>query len=324
MRSPGKTVLIVAAGLGWNLAMASPGSAQAWLPPKGEAWFSLSYSNTYVRDHYWSDGNGRGHIEDNGHIRSNIVLADLGYSVTDRLAVKVNLPYVSSKYNGENAHLLSIDDGSYHGTFQDFRFEARYNAVKEPVVLTPFVAVILPSHHYEYFGHAVNGIDLKQFLVGTAFGRRLDPLLPRAYVQGRYSYAFAEKKLGISHNRSNLDLQIGYFIKPSFQLFALGMGQLTHGGLELNRAVIKATWTAADFHHHVQLPRSELLAFGGGADFQVTSSVDLSADFLATVAGRNDHAVNSEITLGVTLGFSPRQVLRRLTQPASPPPEPGS
>jgi hypothetical protein len=58
-----------------------------------------------------------------------------------------------------------IDDGKYHPTFQDFRFDVRYNVTKKGVVLTPFVGSIVPSHDYAYFGHSAVGRDLKELQV---------------------------------------------------------------------------------------------------------------------------------------------------------------
>ena len=48
----GKVLLVLAAGLTFELAVVTAALAQAWVPPKGEAWFSLSYGNLYNRDHY--------------------------------------------------------------------------------------------------------------------------------------------------------------------------------------------------------------------------------------------------------------------------------
>ncbi len=312
LQKPG---FVVAAAVGCHLTMASLGFAQAWLPPKGEAWFSLSYGHTLVKDHYFYDGERRSQ----GQIFSHTALADLGYSITDRLGVKLNLPYVTAKYEGNNPHMYPVDDRSFHGTLTDLRIELRYNVLTSPFALTPFVAGILPSRRYEYFGHAITGARVKQLLVGTGFGRRLDPFLPQAYVQGRYSYAFAERIGGVFHDRSNLDLQIGYFVTPSVQLFVLGMGQKTHGGGELNPAIVP-TWTAAEFHNHVRVTRSDLLGVGGGIDFLAAPTVDVFVMYMTTVAGRNDHAIKAQFTLGVTLGFSPRQVLRRMSAPESPAP----
>jgi hypothetical protein len=306
-----RLVLLALAGLGLQLTLVASASAQAWLPPKGEAWFSLGWAHQITIDHFFSEGQRL----QQGHILTDSVMSDAGYAVTDRLTLRVNLPYVASVYHGTYAHYYPLDDGSTHGTLTDFRFGARFNVLKDPVALTPFVDGMVPSHHYEYFGHSIAGADLKQLLVGLSFGWRATPFLPRAYLHGRYSYAFVEKVIGISHNRSNLDLQLGYFVTPRLQLYALGMGQETYGGLFLDVPTIKATWTAADFHYHGQVSRSDLLGVGGGAVFQLTPTLDVSASYLSTVAGRNDHAINSLVSVGMTLGFSPRQVIRRLTAP---------
>jgi hypothetical protein len=320
MPSGGKVLVVLAAAVACSLVAPSSALAQ-WPAPKGEAYFSLSYGNLLNRDHYLYDGS----TFNGGHIHSNTFLAELGYSITDRLSVRTNLPYQNAKYVGAGPHMFPVDDGSYHGTFTDFRFDARYNVLNRgTIAVTPFVATILPSHHYEYFGHAVNGLDLKQFLVGTAFGFRLESFLPKAYLVGRYSFAFVEKVQDISHNRSNMDLQLGYNLTPRLQLFALGTGEYTHGGTDLNLPVVRATWSAETFHHHVQTGRSQLWGVGGGADFQLTASVDVQAGFAKTLAGKNDHEVNHLITFGVSFGFSPRQVLRKLSsRPPAPMLAPG-
>jgi hypothetical protein len=319
MTRGGRALLVLAAAWFLSLALTPAAFAQAWLPPKGEAWFSLSYGYLYNRDHYKSDGS----IFGGGPVYSNTVLADLGYSITDRLGVRASLPYATARYGGTGPHLYPVDDGSTHGTFTDFRIEARYNVFNGPAALTPFVATILPSHDYWYFGHAMVGLNLKQLLVGTGFGFRLDFLLPKAYLVGRYSFAFVEKVANISHDRSNLELQLGYNLTPSLQVFAVGTGQYTHGGTLLNPPVNRVEWSAEIFHHHGQTTRSELLIFGGGADYQLTPTIDVQAGYLTSVAGRNDHTVNSLITVGVTFGFSPRQVIRKMSSRTDPPPAPG-
>jgi len=309
MRLHGQFLIALAAGVGFDLAAASPCLAQAWLPPKGEAWFSFSYANLYVNRHYFSKGEAVG----GSQLQSNTYLAHVGYSITNRLGVAAALPYADAKYLGGTPHLYPVDDGNRHGTFTDFQVEARYNVFNGPAALTPFVGAILPSHHYEYFGHAVVGLDLRQFVVGTGFGFRLDSIVPNAYLVGRYSFAFIEKVQNISRNRSNLEVQLGYNLTPALQIFALGTGQYTHGGLDLDPPVVRATWTAEMIHHHTQTGRSQLLGVGGGVAYQLAPNIDVQAGYLTTVAGRNDHAVHSLVVLGFTVGFSPRQVVRSLS-----------
>ena len=57
------------------------------------------------------------------------------------------------------------------------------------------------------------------------------------------------------------------------------------------------------FQHHDQLSRESALNVGGGAAFTVTDSMDLFASFTTTVTGRNTHAVNRGVSLGVSWSF---------------------
>src|SRR5512143_684726 len=104
------------------LALAPPAAwAQAWVPPRGEGAIGVGYQNFYVRDHLF----GAGQRYDIGHIRTSNVALDLSYGITERLAFAFGLPYVSSKYEGTAPHVLdgrTLDDGTYHGTFADYRF----------------------------------------------------------------------------------------------------------------------------------------------------------------------------------------------------------
>src|SRR6266536_3916262 len=105
---------------------ATPARAQAWLPPKGEASLALGYGDIFVNKHYLGTSANPGDNVENdfGHIRSQSIQVALGYGLTDRLAVSVALPYILTKYYGtpnQNffPHTISIDDGHYHGIFQD-------------------------------------------------------------------------------------------------------------------------------------------------------------------------------------------------------------
>ena len=105
--------------VGLILAAAGTASAQAWLPPKGEAAFSLGWSRNWADHHIDYTG---ADLSPGDMIWHNAV-TDLGYGVTDRLAVRVNIPFVTSKYVGTRPHPARpgrppLDDGSWHSTFQ--------------------------------------------------------------------------------------------------------------------------------------------------------------------------------------------------------------
>lgn len=295
------------------LLVSATAFAQAWLPPKGEASFSFSYGNSFVKKHYFQTDEFEG-----GHIRSNTVLIDVGYGITERLAVNIGIPYVSSKYYGPLPHTLAIDDGTYHGTFQDYRIDLRYQALKAPFVATPFVAAIIPSHNYTFFAHSAAGRDLHEYLLGINLGRRLDPILSDGYVQARYSYAFVERVLGIRHDRSNVDLELGYFVTPSLGVRALGLWQYTHGGFEIPIDIEPFDPGNPRFFHHDQLSRDNFLNIGGGLSYALTGSVDVFASYIKTVSGRNGHKIQQGLTVGASWSFSPTQVVRRYFPKKSP------
>jgi hypothetical protein len=295
------------------LVAISSARAQAWLPPKGEASFGAAYQNIYTRYHLFSEGEEF----DGGRIRMNMAVFGLNYSFTDRLAAGVSVPYVTARYDGKQPHIAPgfkfIDDGSYHSFFTDLRLDLRYNLVRGPAMVTPFVSAIIPTHEYPTFSHAAPSSGLKQYLVGFAAGRRLDPILEAGFVQLRYSFAFVEKVLDVSHNRSNVDLEVGYFLTPSLGVSAIGSYQKTHGGLELP---LPGTPASAAFRgtpyyvHHDQLAQSNFVNVGGIVSYALTGTVDVFAAYQTMVWGQNVHAIEPGLAVGLNWGFSPRRVIR--------------
>jgi hypothetical protein len=300
--------------------LASSALAQAWLAPKGEASFGAAYQNLYTRDHLFSEGEKR----DRGRIRMNAAVFGLSYSFTGRLAAGVSVPYVAARYDGtlpNNAPGRQVvDDGSYHGTFTDLRLDLRYNLLQEPAMVTPFVSAVIPTRDYATFGQAAPSSGLEQYLVGIAVGRRLDPILEAGFAQLRYSYAFVEEILGVSHDRSNVDLEIGYFLTPSLGISAIGSYQKTHGGIELpvpgtpENAAFQQTPYFARRH---QLAQTNYVNVGGAVSYVLSATVDVFVSYQSTVWGRNMHAVQPGLGVGINCGFSPKRIIRSFARKSS-------
>ena len=295
------------------MAMPGAASAQAWVPPKGEATLSLGWGFNWA-DHHLSYA---GAIESPGDMLFHSALADLSYGVTDRLAVSVNLPYVVSKYGGKTPHKARLalgpdaplyDDGTWHKTFQDFRAEVRFRATSGTLAITPIIALVVPSHFYEYLAHSAPGRGLTEGQFGVSVGRVLDPILPKAYVQTRYVYAVPEKVLGISANRSQVSVDLGYFVTGSLTASVFGGFSKTHDGW---RATIDfPPNTNPDWESHDQLRKAETIRLGGGLSYALTGSINVGVSGFATLRSRSD--VNmSGVSLSVSYGFSPSQIIKR-------------
>jgi hypothetical protein len=314
--------------------------AQAWLNPKGEASLTIGFGNIFVRDHYQDNATSF----DDGHIRTNTVGLNLEYGISDRFSIDFGIPYVISKYYATNTALFgpdphialdgsTLDDSTYHGDFQDFRLALRWQALKVPVVLTPYVAAIVPSHDYRYFAHSAVGRDLRQYILGFYVARRLDPILENGWAELRYSYAFVQEVIGIHHDLSTADLQVGYFLTSALGARAILSYGYTHGGLDFPDVTTQAGYNefvrrfcdpvlqcapgAGDstpaWLHHDQIGHDVYLNVGGGLSYALTGSIDVFVAYLTSVYGLNGHKLKDSWSLGFTWNFSPARLVRQLT-----------
>jgi hypothetical protein len=287
------TVLVCFSAVVLPLALAATACAQAWLPLEGEGQVTVTYQHSYVRDHL----DFAGEKFDVGAIRSHTQVLSFEYGLTNKLALDADIAHVSSRYLGHVGPVPHgpVDTGSYHPTFQDARIAVRYNVYNGPVVVTPFVGLVIPTHHYETRGHSAVGRDLRELQMGVNVGRDLEGVLPRSYVHGRYSFAVVERVEEFNLNRSNADWEIGHLATRRLSLRFTGAWQRTHGGIDIPRD--------SDHPHfrdiHDRASRSGFIRLGGGATFSLSKSLDLHADYTSTVWGINTHAAR-----GVSLGFS--------------------
>ena len=89
------------------LAIPATLPAQAWLFPKGDGTVSLSYQNIFVRQHSYSNVDRM----ETGHILSHAVTIDTDYSLTDKIALRITLPFIAARYYGSRPHAIQTDNG---------------------------------------------------------------------------------------------------------------------------------------------------------------------------------------------------------------------
>jgi|KBSSwiS6_1023812.scaffolds.fasta_scaffold08086_3 hypothetical protein len=290
------------------IATAPMARAQAYVPAKGEGAVSFLYQDIFVKNHYFGST-----AVDNGQITSQLLVLDVGYGITDKLAVSAGIPWVAARYDGTKPHPIAwnnptpspLDDGTYHSTFQDFRFDVRYNVTRRGVALTPFVTTTIPSHDYTYFAHAAPGLRLREMQFGVAAARLLDNLVPGLFVQARYGYAVAQKPVAFAHNRSVVDFEVGYFVTPRLRVLALTTGQRAHGGIDLTAA--SRAELGALFEHHDQIARVNFLNQGAGVSYSLSEKIDVYGSLLRTMSERNGHAIAHGVSAGVSWSFSTRR-----------------
>ena len=273
----------------------TPAWAQIFEPLEGS--ISSIYQSQFGGDHLDSFGN----VDNFGPMRASVLSLNFTFALTDRLAVNANIPFVLSKFTSTpgrmlNAHDLEakLDDGSYHGTFQDFRAGVRYNIVPAPVEFTPFFELVLPTHAYETFGHAAPGKRLKEGRVGTNVGRWMG----NAHFDLQLTYSFVESLSDLNLDHTNADLEIAYLLSRKVIVRAFGGVQKTLGGLE---APVRPA--NPNFEIHDRALRTHYSRAGGGASFALRRDVDVFGTYTGILSAKNSHAFAS-VVVGITKTFS--------------------
>jgi hypothetical protein len=291
-----KRALWLVAGIA--LLTAAPARAQAWLGSQGEITTSFVFSRQFVDEH---DLNGL--RDKNSDIFTNSMIADVTIGLRDNLSLTLAIPIVSSKFvtAGTPPHPTIQDNGSYHTTATDLRFDLRYNVFnRRNLVITPFIGSVTPSHKYEYFAHAAPGRRVNELQIGSYVGTTLDGLLPGMFVQGRYGFGIQERFLDISHNRSQFSGEVGYFATPDIRVFGMVSGQVTHGGVDLSPTA-RLVWPAQQWLNHDRIVRENFTTVGAGLGWTVNDVFDVFGSYTTMVQARNTHVLDRGLTFGASI-----------------------
>ena len=275
-----------------ELVWAAAAHSQAWLPEAGTTSFGVSYTDTFDKKHF----NSHGDEVDAGHIRIYTYGFAAAYSPTDRFMLSATLPLISTEYHGSKPHPTEVDDSNYHSTFTDLRVEAHYQLSLEPVALAPYIAYVYPTHDYETLGHAAPGRGLTETWLGIAAGKSLDAWIPRTYIQSRFTYAIVEKVAGISHDKENIDLDVGYYVTPDVSLQALVHWQKTLGGIDIPPP-------PALFRYHDRLAADDFTNAGVSGSWYYSDRSTFSLGYMHGLSGRNGHELGNSFTIAYSYGF---------------------
>ncbi|HKC25720.1 MAG TPA: hypothetical protein VKF32_13310 [Thermoanaerobaculia bacterium] len=288
-------------------SLAPPAAGQAFTPPQGVGAVTVAWQYVNNTGHRLSDG----FFVERGQSVTTSVDLELEYGFTDRLSATLGIPYVWAKYTGAQPPPsgLPVDTcGCWHSGFQDYTLSARYRFGHEPWAVTPLLRYVLPSHDYKYQGEAVVGRNLQELQVGVAAALRLTAFLPQASVGAGYTYAFVERAIpGVSIDRSNGYVEIGYALTRRLYVREIGIWQRTHGGLRFGSPTGDPFFppgelnTPARIQQRDRLLRTNYWQAGGGLAYS-TGPFDVFASVVGYVWGRDAHAGQS-YTVGATWYF---------------------
>jgi hypothetical protein len=308
------TTLILSALL---LACAVPGAAQVSNPAQqmadpadrtpqdsaaGHGSISIAYLNTYVNG-FWADSNTK---LPNGAVRSQGVALQAEYYVSNDWSVNVGIPFFRNKYLGNQPHCPTtvppqcapgnpggvpalnpphpesnfIDDGQYHGTWQDYSFGASYHTQIEDYYLTPSVTAVIPSHEYVFFDNAAVGQRLRQLMLAVELDHQFQ--FTNIYYKLGYGFAFSQEVLSENTGYQRFYGELGYFFNEKLTLRTFLSGRLGNGlaadelvpltGPDPPHFMTNAYW-----YHHDQISEHSYFGAGLGFDYDLGHHNTLTA-----------------------------------------------
>ena len=296
MRIPSIVLALLATWLGNSAAAA----AQSTVPPRGEGGVSVTYQNYHHTGHF----NRQGQKNTNGATESHALLMQLDFGLSDTIGLNVMLPFVASKYTGPDLYIVEgietrpgpLDDRTYHGAFQDLRFEVRRMFLAGPVAFAPFVSVSLPTHSYETRGEAVPGRRRTEFQFGVSAGLVLQKVLTGTEIEARYAYATLERVSGWPHTRSNIDVDIGHNAGSRLRFQGLIRGVIGH-----KRPTVQQL--QPDWLNHDRFMNPNALGIGARGTFALDRSTELYAFWTTNVRGSRGAHVMRTLAIGVSRTF---------------------
>jgi len=280
----------VTARIGWMSLLAvlavgaAPARAQPWVPPPGEGTVSMTYQNYYVKGHWVGP---QGVRTDNGGTHSKSLVAEVDWGLPRSIGLNVGLPFIASKYTGSSVYFVNgqkttpgpLDDGSYHGAFQDLHVEVRRAIEFGRSAVSPFAGLALPTHEYETQGEAVPGRHRTEFQFGATAGTDISNWLPSGYVHARYSLSAAEQIADLPSLRSLVDVEVGSGLTRRLGLRGVATWQIRHKG-PTQQELVDHGWTT-----HDRFVVSNYFNLGGGVTIRLTPSTELSGTWVSAMTG---------------------------------------
>jgi len=272
------------------LPATSPGEATQE-SARGHGSVSIAYLSTYSNG-FQIDSNTEAPL---ATVHSRGVAFDVDYNVSDDWSVHVGIPYIDNRFvsgsphcptmappqcasqpvlNPQHPESAFIDDGRYHGTWQDFNIGAAWHAHVGNYYITPSVTAIIPSHDYVFFDNAAVGQRLRQLQVGATLAHQFD--FSNIYYKLGYAYVFSQHVLGVNTGYQRYDAELGWFVNDKFSVRGFLSGRAGFGMSARELLPLTAGQTNDVWYHHDQLAQHSYRGVGVGFDYDIGNRYTLT------------------------------------------------
>jgi hypothetical protein len=199
--------------------------------------------------------------------------------------------------------LRFIDDGDYHGGFQDFSIGLQYLALDGPLKLVPFVSYGTPATDYPIYGGAVIGRGLNELHLGVSLD--YTPYFSDWNFQADVTYTVSEKVVGVDLNYWLFYLSAGYYVTPQFVPRVFLTSRHAPNALKYPEDFepYEEKYDNENGWRHDQTLKHEFLNAGIGFDYILSERYVVSAIYYQSIDAENMLEIDRAVNLGLTFRF---------------------
>ncbi len=294
---------------------------------KGDASLRIEYQ--YISTGNFHDANTETNFSTS---YSHVGLVSGDYALSERWTVFSALPYVQKRFRGNplgaapdgDPHNPNdpwwvdfvpsdkrfIDDGEYHGGFQDLVVGTRYTAIDGPALtVSPYIAYGAPTDNYPYYGKAAIGANLWNIPVGVDVS--YIPYFSDWYFSGNLAYVFSEEPLDINVDYWLAYLSGGYWFQPRLSLNVFVSVKYLRNGLLMPWSFTDdptygnypEDFDTEEWYNHDRLLRHRYANLGLGFDYYFNEKHLFSGTYFQGFWAEQVNEVDSAFTLAFTRLF---------------------
>jgi hypothetical protein len=241
------------------------------------------------------------------------------FSLNEKWKVYGSIPYVQKRlidpigYGTHNPNvdfyeytppdLRFVDDGHYHGGFQDLSVGVQYLALDGPLKVSPFVSYGMPVSDYPIYGAAIIGTGLNALYLGVSLD--FTPYFSDWNFQADISYAISEKVLGVDLNHWLMYFATSYYVTPRFAPRLFLTSRITPNALNYPEDFepYEEKYDNENGWRHDQTIKHEYINAGIGFDYIVSERYGISATYYRTISAENLLEIDKAFSLGLTGRF---------------------
>jgi len=284
-------------------------SAFAQSQRKGDASFRVEYQ--YIRTGEFNSSVGDIDI---GNTDAHTILFSGDYAFTDKLKVFASIPYIQKRHEGALPHdatvdfvdyvppdMRVIDNGDYHGGFQDIFLGVSYLAYESPSwTITPFVSYGLPTRDYPIYAHSAIGRNVWHAPVGASIS--FQPFFSDWFFKTDIAYVFTEKTLGIDTSHWLIYAAASYYVTPQFVPKAF-VSIKRADGLAFPGDFPPASFDSEQWYFHDRTIKHNFINAGVGFDWFLNEKYLLSATAYKMVEPEQVNIIELAFSIGLTAYF---------------------